>query len=100
MPNSFKLSNKAVDDLSAIWKYTCYTWSETQADKYYYMILDTCQEIADQKSTAKQYPEIHPEIFGAKAGQHLLFFRRIKTDRIEIIRILHNRMDLKNRIQN
>ena len=99
MANNYKLSNKAVDDLSAIWEYTCDTWSETQADKYYYMLLDSCQDIADGKLTAKHYPDIHSEVFGTKAGQHIIFFRKIKTDRTEIVRILHNRMDLKNRIQ-
>jgi toxin ParE1/3/4 len=99
MANSYKLSNKAVDDLSAIWEYTCDNWSERQADKYYYMILETCQDIADGNLTAKHYQEIHSEIFGTKAGQHIIFFRQIKTDRTEIVRILHTRMDLKNRLQ-
>jgi|SRR5579871_362349 len=99
MANSYKLSNKAVDDLSSIWEYTYDTWSETQADRYYYMLLDSCQDIADGKLKAKHYPDIHSEIFGTQAGQHIIFFRRIKADRTEIVRILHNRMDLKNRIQ-
>jgi toxin ParE1/3/4 len=99
MANSYKLSNKAVDDLSAIWEYTCDNWSERQADKYYYMILETCQDIADGKLTAKRYEEIHSEILGTKAGQHIIFFRQIKADRTEIVRILHNQMDLKIRLQ-
>ena len=34
MPN-YKLTCKAVADLSKIWKYTFEVWSEKQADKYY-----------------------------------------------------------------
>ena len=30
----YRLTNKAVADLSDIWNYTCETWSEQQADKY------------------------------------------------------------------
>jgi toxin ParE1/3/4 len=43
------LSNKAVEDLSTIWDYTFEEWSETQADKYYCMLLDYCQDLADKK---------------------------------------------------
>ena len=38
----YKLTNKAVDDLTQIWNYTLDKWSESQADKYYYMLLDNC----------------------------------------------------------
>ncbi|MBS1490179.1 MAG: type II toxin-antitoxin system RelE/ParE family toxin [Bacteroidetes bacterium] len=99
MPSRYALSNKAVQDLSTIWEYTFETWSEAQADKYYFMLLDCCQGLADGKLRAKKYPEIHPEILGCKVGQHIIFFRRLRKHEIEIARILHSRMDLKNRIQ-
>lgn len=95
---SYILSNKAIDDLSAIWNYTVDAWSEKQADKYYYMLLDFFQDLADDKISGKHYPEIDLEIFGFRAGQHTVFYRSTKNN-IEIIRILHSRMDLKNRIQ-
>jgi toxin ParE1/3/4 len=96
---SFKLTNKAVSDLSGIWEYTLDTWSERQADKYYFMLLDTCQDIANGKVSGKNYPEIHAEILGFRAGQHIPFYRKISDDKIEIARILHAQMDLKNRMQ-
>lgn len=43
----FTLSNKAIEDLSNIWNYTFDTWSESQADKYYTILLESCQDIAD-----------------------------------------------------
>lgn len=36
------LSNKAVADLSNIWDYTYEIWSESQADNYYELIIETC----------------------------------------------------------
>ena len=99
MANKFSLSKKAVEDLSGIWEYTIQAWSETQADKYYYMLLGVCQDLADGTTAARQYPEIHPDLFGARAGQHLIFFRQIRKDTIEIVRILHSRMDLRNRME-
>lgn len=39
---NYILTNKAVDDLSKIWDYTVEVWLEKQADKYYFMLLDSC----------------------------------------------------------
>lgn len=96
---SYTLTNKAVLDLSAIWEYTFDTWSEGQADKYYFMLLDFCQYLADGKVTGKNYSQINTEILGFRVGQHILFYRKFRSDKIEIVRILHAQMDLKNRIQ-
>jgi toxin ParE1/3/4 len=96
---NYILTNKAVEDLAKIWDYTFEAWSETQADRYYYMLLDCCQEIADQKVCGKNYPEVMQDVLGFKVGLHIIFYRKSKSDRIEIARILHSRMDLKNRMQ-
>ena len=85
MPNKFSLTKKAVEDLSGIWENTIQVWSETQADKYYLMLLEVCQDLADGTTAARQYPEIHPDVFGARAGQHLIFFRQIRKDTIRKI---------------
>lgn len=94
----FNLTNKAIEDLNGIWIYTFENWSEEQADFYYQMLLDTCQDIADNQNVGKNYEEIIPAIFGLKANRHIIFYRKIDDEKIEITRILHERMDLKNRI--
>ncbi|MCZ8071824.1 MAG: type II toxin-antitoxin system RelE/ParE family toxin [Bacteroidota bacterium] len=96
---SYVLTKKAVLDLSAIWEYTFEEWSEKQADKYYFMLLDTCQELANGRLKGRNYQEIDSRIFGFRTGQHILFYRKLNNDKIEITRILHSKMDLKNRIQ-
>ncbi len=93
------LTNKALEDLSKIWNYTFEIWSEAQDDKYYYMIIDSCEELGRKKVVGKTYPEVHDEILDYKIGQHIIFYRPIKGDKIEVARILHSRMDLKNRLQ-
>jgi toxin ParE1/3/4 len=93
------LTNKAVDDLSKIWNYTFEAWSETQADRYYYMLLDSCQELADEKLSGKNYYEVKEDILGLSVGEHIIFYRKLRSNKIEIARILHSRMDFKNRIQ-
>lgn len=95
----YHLTNKAVDDLSEIWDYTYEVWSENQADKYYYELLEDCKELSENYILGRNYIEIEKEIFGYLSGQHIIFYRIINEKEIEIIRFLHASMDLKNRIQ-
>lgn len=95
----YHLSNKAVDDLSEIWEYTYDEWSEKQADKYYNYLLNTCQELSENPNVRKKYTEIGTTILGYLASKHIIFYQTISKTEIEIIRILHGNMDLKNRMQ-
>ena len=94
----YKLTNKAVDDLTQIWNYTTDRWSENQADKYYQMLLDNFNDVANNPDLGKNYNGVIESLLGFRAGQHIIFYRKI-DDEIEIIRILHERMDLKSRIK-
>ena len=93
----FKLTNKAVEDLSKIWDYTFEVWSENQADKYYEMLISSCQEIADNPLLGKNYDGITPSLLGMKTNRHIIFYRTLSESYVEITRILHERMDLKMR---
>ena len=71
---NFGLTNKAVEDLTEIWNYTFEKWSENQAAYYYQMLLDNCQEIADNKIFGKNYEGIIKSLFGIRAGRHIIFY--------------------------
>lgn len=62
------------------------------------MLLGFCQDIAEDPEIGKNYDGIRPDLFGLKANRHIIFYRKINTGFTEIIRILHDQMDLKNRI--
>ena len=94
----FKLTNNAVKDLSDSWNYTVETWSESQADKYYQLLLNACSSIAKKPQIGKVYEEIYPELMGKKTSKHIIFHRVTGDQTIEITRILHERMDLKNKL--
>lgn len=94
----YYLTNKAVEDLTEIWHYTYKEWSESQADKYYFLLLDSCQEIAKNPYGGKKYDKVKEKLLGYKSNQHIIFYIILSNDEIEVIRILHGRMDLKNRI--
>ena len=95
----YKLTTKAVDDLTKIWNYPFDKWSENQADKYYFMLLENCNEVAFNPELGKKYSVIEENLLGFKAGSHIIFYRKIEENEVEIARILHEQMDLKNRIK-
>jgi toxin ParE1/3/4 len=95
----YQFTVKAVSDLSDIWEYTASNWSEDQADKYYKMLVDGCERLSKDTDLGKKYPEVASTIFGFRTGQHIIFYRVLQTGDIEIIRILHARMDLKSRME-
>tara|TARA_R110000868_G_scaffold178452_2_gene418128 strand:- start:7667 stop:7966 length:300 start_codon:yes stop_codon:yes gene_type:complete len=95
---NYKLTNKAVEDLSKIWDYTFEVWSENQADSYYDMLISNCQEIANNPHLGKNYYGITQNLLGLKTNRHIIFYRTLNENYIEITRILHERMDLKKRI--
>ena len=92
------LTNKAVDDLGEIWDYTYGTWSEKQADAYYGLLINACQAIAENPDIGRKYEEIGLGIKGFRVSKHILFYHIANKDRIEIIRVLHEQMDLKSRM--
>ena len=94
----YRFTNKAVDDLSEIWNYTCDNWSEDKADKYYQLLINNCEEISENPGLGKSYTGVVKSIFGLKVGRHIIFYRLFSSEEVEIIRILHERMDLKYRI--
>ena len=95
----YKFTHKAVEDLTFIWNYTYDKWSENQADIYYHLILENCSELACNPGLGKNYSEIIQNLLGFKTGRHIIFYRRIEENEIEITRILHEQMDLKNRLK-
>ncbi len=93
-----KFTVKAVVDLTGIWEYTLETWSEKQADKYYQLLINACSEIGANPQLGKAYFDIHPGLFGQPILKHVIFYRIIDKSSIEITRILHDRMDLRNKL--
>ncbi|MCW3787622.1 type II toxin-antitoxin system RelE/ParE family toxin [Plebeiibacterium sediminum] len=94
----FYLTNKAVKDLANIWNYTFETWSENQADNYYQTLLENCQDIAENPLIGKAYFSVAKSLLGLHVNKHIIFYRKVSEDYIEITRILHEMMDLKSHL--
>ena len=95
----YLLTPKAVDDLNEIWHYTVEKWSEEQADRYYGLLLDLFEKLVEEPDLGRRYDIVQPGLLGMKAGRHVIFYRQVRPGSIEIIRILHEEMDLENRLK-
>jgi toxin ParE1/3/4 len=47
----------------------------------------------------RKYNEVLNDLLGYNSGKHIIFYRIIEEMKIEVVRILHSKMDLKDRIQ-
>lgn len=87
---------EAIDDLNDIWIYTFEEWSEKQADKYYATLEFACMQIGENPELGKEYEGINSNLLGLRSGKHIIFYQIINEHEVEVIRILHERMDLKS----
>jgi toxin ParE1/3/4 len=94
----FSFTNRALDDLIEIWDYTVEQWSENQAEKYYNLIMASCMDLANNPKLGRSYNIISQNLLGYKCGEHIIFYQEIVKNEIEIARVLHGMMDLKNKI--
>ncbi|WP_268845958.1 type II toxin-antitoxin system RelE/ParE family toxin [Flavobacterium aestivum] len=94
----YHFTNKALDDLTDIWDYTVEEWSQNQAEKYYNLIMASCMDLANNPQFGKSYEIISSNVLGYKCGEHIIFYREISKNEIEILRVLHGMMDLKSKI--
>ena len=91
---NYLLSRQAIKDLTEIWMYTCSTWSDIQADKYYELLTGAFVTISNNPDLGKSYDDVSIGLLGIRVGQHLIFYRMSKENQIQILRVLHVRMDL------
>jgi toxin ParE1/3/4 len=55
-------------------------------------------DLSKSPAIGKQYSQIGKNLAGFRVGKHIVFYRIIKAGEIFIVRILHERMDLKPRM--
>lgn len=95
----YKISTEAANDLETIWFYTLKKWSKEQADRYFQLLMDEIENLAKNPTLGKDYSEVRKGYFGSRVKSHFIFYKINKQKRnIEIIRILHQRMNIKLRL--
>ncbi len=93
------VSIEAQKDLENIWFYTAEKWSIEQADRYINFILDEIEYLALYPSSGRDFSKIKEGYFRTEVKSHLIFYKINQTqNRVETIRVLHERMDVPNRL--
>jgi len=92
---NYKISKLAESDLENIWLYTFEEWSLEQADYYYDLIMDEIEYIAENPKTGKDFNVVRKGYFRSRVKSHFIFYKiNLKEEKVEIIRILHQQMDI------
>ncbi|MBH0131220.1 type II toxin-antitoxin system RelE/ParE family toxin [Salinibacterium sp. NK8237] len=89
----YRLSPAAQQDLSAIWDYTQERWDATQAEIYIFEMRAVIERIAADPQRGRTCSDIREGYRRYSIGSHLIFYTQ-GSDSVNVIRILHQRMDL------
>lgn len=89
----YRLTPSAKSDLIEIWNYTVETWGETHAINYLQDIEEKLNQLAANPALGKQRPEIVTGYYSFPVRKHIIFYL-ISDSHIDIIGILHGKMDI------
>jgi toxin ParE1/3/4 len=97
MKARFVLTPRAQEDLNEIWDYTVERWGLNQAETYTRQLGRDIAAVADRPSLGKECDRVRSGYRMYPSGSHVLFYRQT-PDLVDIVRILHERMDYERYI--
>ncbi len=93
----YRLSPGARADLEDIWRYTAERWSIEQADRYHNALIDDIESLVGTAHRGIAIDHIRPGYHRLAIRSHVAFYRQTESA-IEIVRILHQRMDFSRHL--
>ena len=94
----YLLSPAAQADLGHIWDYTARNWGQDQAARYILGIRDAFRALVDGRRQGRSIDDIRPGYRKLAVGSHVLFYRIADAGLIDVVRILHQRMDVASHL--
>ena len=95
--SSFKLTRLAKNDLRSIARFTEKRWSKSQRNIYIKEFDDAFHRLAEGPGIGNSCDFIKDGYFKFPQGSHIVFYKKISENQIEIIRILHKKMDVASK---
>jgi toxin ParE1/3/4 len=95
MGKPYRLSPLAEADLEEIWLYTLKHWSMEQADSYHRGLVAAIDGLS--AGTKQGRPSVLANVQKYVCGSHVIYFLEF-TERLEVIRILHQRQDAERHL--
>ncbi len=93
----YVVSPRAQEDLDEIWDYTAEHWGIDQAEAYIRLLQGAIETVASDPRKGRPCDEVRVGYRKYSAGSHVVFYRSIKAG-IDIVRILHGRMDFERHL--
>lgn len=90
----FRLTELAKQDLRFIGRYTQVTWGKEQRNLYLAKIDAVFHLLAQEPQRGKACDDIRSGYRKYHVGRHLIFYRQ-SPEGLEIVRVLHDRMDIE-----
>ncbi len=94
----FKIKKAALHDLRGIALYTRKIWGKEQEGVYLKGLFACFEKIARRETRNRDLSCIEPGCLTCKISHHLIVFRWLEDGRPEIIRVLHEKMDISLRL--
>lgn len=101
-----RLSGPAQDDLRTLLAASLERWGEEGRSRYARLVARALRKVADDPHgpRTKDRPELSPGMrslhlrhararSGVRAPVHVIYYRRAADDIVEVVRVLHERMD-------
>ncbi len=95
MGNTFELTNASKADLKRIALYTQKKWGAEQRNVYVKQFDDAFHMLADTPLVGKVCDHIKAGYKKFPIGSHIIFYKDSSSPSIEVVRILHKRMDVE-----
>jgi toxin ParE1/3/4 len=88
---------RARADLKGIWKYSFEQWGASQADSYLRDIAREIQGLLRFPELGTSYDHVRPGYRALHVKRHLVFYR-FHGDRLELVRVLHETMNVESHL--
>lgn len=89
----YRLTVFAEADFDGIGEYTASNWGLEQAAHYLSELDQAFETLAARSTLGKDRSDLRPFMRAWHCNHHVIFFRRDGDGNVEILRILHERMD-------
>ncbi len=94
----YRLRPSAEEDIDAICNYTCRSRSEAQADRYIDDLFDPFERLSLTPQLGQKAFVVATDYRRLRVNHHLIFYREVEADGIEVVRIIDERADLANKL--
>jgi toxin ParE1/3/4 len=91
------LRPRARRDIDEIWDYSARVWGLEQAEVYIRQIQRCLQALADDPRLGRTCDDVRACHRKYPVGSHVVFYRIVEGG-IDVVRILHRRMDFEQRL--